>query len=139
MGARITQLQGLDSPHEPTHRLVKVRTRVILRNYGRVYRRACEAFEHVREFCLKITGSSSHPHEGESHGPNTSGIGSTSTEVGTQNDGIPPGPDRIDGGTEEDDKATPHAIEDQDLPTCGQCKGSLSFPFWYCIYCEGQS
>jgi hypothetical protein len=26
-----------------------------------------------------------------------------------------------------------------DLPTCGNCNGSLSFPFWYCIFCEGQS
>jgi len=26
-----------------------------------------------------------------------------------------------------------------DLPTCGKCDGSLSFPFWYCIFCEGQS
>jgi hypothetical protein len=26
-----------------------------------------------------------------------------------------------------------------DLPTCGKCKGSLSFPFWYyCIFCEGR-
>jgi hypothetical protein len=26
-----------------------------------------------------------------------------------------------------------------DLPTCGNCNGSLSFPFWYCIFCSGQS
>ena len=26
-----------------------------------------------------------------------------------------------------------------DLPTCGKCNGSLSFPFWYCMFCEGQS
>jgi hypothetical protein len=135
IGARITQLEGLESPHEPTHRLVKVRTRVMLRNYGIVYTKACKAFERVREFCLKIAESSSHPHENESHGPNTSGIEPTSTEVGSQNDDIRPGPDR----TEEDDETTPHAIQDQDLPTCGQCKGSLSFPFWYCIFCEGQS
>jgi hypothetical protein len=24
------------------------------------------------------------------------------------------------------------------LPNCGNCKGPLSFPFWYCIFCEGE-
>ena len=26
-----------------------------------------------------------------------------------------------------------------ELPVCGNCEGPLSFPFWYCIFCEGQS
>ena len=25
------------------------------------------------------------------------------------------------------------------LPTCGNCDGHLSFPFWYCIFCKGLS
>jgi hypothetical protein len=29
-------------------------------------------------------------------------------------------------------------LESGELPTCGKCKGKLSFPFWYCIFCEGQ-
>jgi len=28
--------------------------------------------------------------------------------------------------------------QDGDLPTCGECNVSLSFPFWYCIFCEGR-
>jgi len=35
--------------------------------------------------------------------------------------------------------ATPAQPQNGDLPTCGKCNGSLSFPFWYCILCEGQS
>src|ERR1700730_18001820 len=58
-GARITDREGLKSPHEPTHRLVKARSSVVPRNYGSVHRRACEAFEHVREVCLNIAESSS--------------------------------------------------------------------------------
>ncbi|KAF8477646.1 hypothetical protein DFH94DRAFT_671862 [Russula ochroleuca] len=27
-------------------------------------------------------------------------------------------------------------IRDESLPACGKCKGRLSFPFWYCIFCE---
>ena len=28
--------------------------------------------------------------------------------------------------------------QDSDLPSCGKCKGPLSFPCWYCVECEGQ-
>ena len=28
--------------------------------------------------------------------------------------------------------------QDSDLPSCGNCKGPLSFPCWYCIKCKGQ-
>jgi len=61
--ARITDRQDLESAHEPTHRLVKARVNVMLRNYGRAHTRACKAFEHVREICMKIAESSSHSHE----------------------------------------------------------------------------
>ena len=133
---------GIESPHEPTHRLVKFRTTVTLRNYGRVYRKACEAFGRAREFCLKIAESSSHLHETEPHGGKPSSFEPTSTETAIQSDqqdDICTGPNFTEGGSEMEDKTAPHAAQDQDLPTCGQCKGGLSFPFWYCIVCKGQS
>ena len=36
--------------------------------------------------------------------------------------------------------AEPAQAQDQDseLPSCGNCKGPLSFPCWYCVKCEGQ-
>jgi hypothetical protein len=44
---------------------------------------------------------------------------------------------------EQEGKAPPSAAQaqgkDSDLPTCGNCNGPLSFPFWHCIHCEGQS
>ena len=30
-------------------------------------------------------------------------------------------------------------VQYQSLPSSGKCKHSLSFPFWYCIFCKGQS
>jgi hypothetical protein len=48
-----------------------------------------------------------------------------------------------EGGAEMEVETIPDAEQgqgqDPDLPTCGKCKGSLSFPFWYCIFCKGQS
>jgi hypothetical protein len=29
--------------------------------------------------------------------------------------------------------------DDGNLPRCGKCKDCLSFPFWYCVFCEGSS
>ena len=140
--ARITEYRGLESPHEPTHRLVKFRTYVSLRNYGWVYRRACEAFERAREFLTTIAESSSQFHEAEPHGRKPSSLGPTSTETAVQSnqpDDICTGPDCTKGRSEMEDKTTPDVAKDQGLPTCGQCKGGLSFPIWYCIFCEGRS
>jgi len=52
-------------------------------------------------------------------------------------------PTTMDDSNDEakaEDKASQTAqqtqLEDEDLPTCGGCDCSLSFPFWYCIFCE---
>jgi hypothetical protein len=37
------------------------------------------------------------------------------------------------------DGASQSPPQNVDLPTCGKCNDALSFPFWYCIFCEGQS
>ena len=45
------------------------------------------------------------------------------------------------GGDESKDSASQHTtevpIQNEKLPTCGNCKGRLTFPCWYCIFCVG--
>ena len=62
VGARVTR-QDLERAHEPSHRLVKVRTTMLLRNHGRAHTAACDAFERVGETCRKIAEFLSHPDE----------------------------------------------------------------------------
>jgi len=145
--SRITKREDLECAHEPSHRLIKARTPVLTRNHGRAVTGACEAFQRVRELCTKIAESSSHP-------PKTTGLHEqqtprsepTSTEIPTKGDNqddIHTALDCGKGGAETEDKLAPNTVQgqvsDQDLPTCGNCKSGLSFPFWYCIYCEGGS
>ena len=61
-------------------------------------------------------------------------------------DDIPAATDDSKDGTETKDEegnvsesATQAQAHTGDLPTCGECNGFLSFPFWYCMFCEGQS
>ena len=61
-------------------------------------------------------------------------------------DDVPAAADGSKDETETNDKegsvsqsASEAQPQNGDLPTCGKCSGSLSFPFWYCIICEGQS
>ena len=46
------------------------------------------------------------------------------------------------GGDGAEDSTSQHPTEGQNqdgnLPTCGNCKGRISFPFWYCIFCRGE-
>jgi hypothetical protein len=44
-----------------------------------------------------------------------------------------------DGEGNVSQSATQAQPQTSDLPTCGKCSGSLSFPFWYCMFCEGQT
>lgn len=145
VGSRITHREDLESAHEPNHRLVKVRTPVLMRNHARAHTGAIEAFQRVRGYCVKIAEFSSHTHEGS--GPREQ---QTSTPEPTLTETPAKGDMLVDLSTASDetkdtaeDKTTPGALQgqgpDQDLPACGKCKGSLSFPFWYCIFCEGQS
>jgi hypothetical protein len=147
VGARITHRQDLESAHEPSHRLVKFRTTVLTRSSGRVWTAACGAFERVGGTCGKIAELGSHIDE--ETGPDeqkTSSFGPASTEMPTEGDeldSVPSPPDDTKGGAELEDKNKRDARQDQvkeeSLPTCGKCKGRLSFPFWYCIFCEGWS
>jgi hypothetical protein len=52
--------------------------------------------------------------------------------------------DKTETAEDKEDKAAPQSstvtqLQNGELPVCGKCSGSLSFPFWYCILCEGQS
>jgi hypothetical protein len=147
VGSRVTDRENLESAHEPNHRLVKVRIPVLLRNQGRAHMRACEAFERVRVFCTKIAEISSLPREGLGHHeqetPSPEPTSTDSPAEGDKLEDVHTALDWSDDRAESEVKMAPDAVQDQspeqDLPTCGKCKGSLSFPFWYCIFCEGQS
>jgi len=62
------------------------------------------------------------------------------TEVPEKNDNVRSVMDDANDQNESEHKVSQTAAQaqsrDEDLPTCGECNGSLSFPFWYCIYCE---
>lgn len=143
VGVRVTDREDLGGIHEPNHRLVKARTTVLTRSHGRVHTTACDAFERVVEVCRKIAEFSSHP-DGET-GPNeqkNSRFGPSSTEMPAKSDTLE---DVLNpqGGAEVESKTPRNArqdqVQDESLPRCGKCEGRLSFPFWYCIFCEGWS
>jgi hypothetical protein len=143
VAARVTHRRDVDSEgaHEPNHRLVKVRTAVLTRNEGRVYTAACDAFERVWEICRKIAELSLHPSEetGSEEGQKVPNFEQSSSEMPAKRDK----PDDLTNpaeGAKGGGEVMRRQSQDQDqnLPTCGRCAGHLSFPFWYCIFCEGR-
>jgi hypothetical protein len=146
VGAASITRDDLEKPHEPNHRLVKVRTSVLTRSHGRVHTAACDAFERVRETCKKIAESTSDSdEEARPDVLKTSSSEPIPEEMPVKgdkpDDGLDP-PDGTKDGAEVEGKTSRDAggsqVQDQSLPSCGKCNGSLSFPFWYCIFCEGQ-
>jgi hypothetical protein len=144
VGARVTYRQDLESAHEPSHRLVKVRTTLVSRSHGRAHTAACDAFKRVAETRRKIAESTWHP-DGDTgrEEQKTSSSEPISTEMSATSDkpdDVNP-PDDTKGGAEEEGKTALDSkadqAKDESLPTCGKCEGRLSFPFWYCIFCEG--
>jgi len=146
IGASVTR-EDLEKAHEPNHRLVKVRTSVLTRSHGRVHTAACDAFKRVREACRKIAESTSDSdREARPDVQKISSFEPTSTEMPVKgdkpddkfnpSDGTKDGAE-VEGKTPRD--ARRGQVQDQSLPSCGKCNDSLSFPFWYCIFCEGQS
>jgi hypothetical protein len=147
VGARITHREDLEGVHEPSHRLVKFRTTVLRRSRGRVYTATRDALKRVEETRRKIAKLTSH--SDEEIGPdeqNSSSFRQTSTEMPAKSDNpedvlnLPDGPGTNDGaevGGKSAQDARKDQVEDKSLPTCGNCEGRLSFPFWYCIFCEG--
>jgi len=152
--------EDLESAHEPNHRLLKVRTVVLQRQHGRAHTAALAAFERVQELCAKITESSQQLVEKDGEGEVTSPDAETPSspeptpeETPSESDDGQPDdtPDADDTTVEaKDDEGTSQdpgdenpqdgtQPQDSDPPSCGKCEGRLSFPCWYCVYCEGQS
>lgn len=129
IAARITNREDLEGVHEPNHQLVKVRTVVLKRQHGRAYAAARKASERVEKFCNEIAEAS------EDLKTASNVTISSSSELAGGHDGDGPS---TQNGTEGTLEATP-PIQGDDLPTCGKCEGTLSFPFWYCTFCTGQS
>jgi hypothetical protein len=100
---------------------------VLKRQHGRVHAAATKAFKRVQVFCKQIAEALEHP---ETRLDAQKAVGPEST--GGHVD------DRY--GSEGDPEAAPSDQDDvPKLPVCGKCGGSLTFPFWYCIFCKGPS
>jgi len=144
VGAHVTR-KDLEVAHEPNHRLVKARATVLTRHHGRAHTAACDAFERVEETRRKVAEFPSHP--GAETGPDeqeTSRFEPTSTEMPTKSakldDALNPpigteSEAEVEAKTGQDERQD--GARDGDSLACGKCRGRLSFPFWYCIFCEG--
>jgi hypothetical protein len=127
--ARITNREDLEGAHEPNHKLVKVRTVVLARQHGRVYTAATKAFARVEEFCIQIAEAFQKPTRGGTEViREATGLRDTFEESGYETASV-----TLRGSQPL------HRTRSGGLPTCGNCEGPLSFPFWYCIFCQGQS
>ncbi|KAI9438361.1 hypothetical protein H4582DRAFT_257215 [Lactarius indigo] len=155
--ARITHRRDIEAPHEPNHRLVKVRTTILTRQHGRAYTVAQKAFTKVEEFCKRIAEASQQAQDKEETVPDAE---AASSPEDVPSETPPPKDDKPDNGpdasedtksgaegvedtAQEQEQETPQGTEqpqpqtqDSDLPTCGKCSGPLSFPCWYCVKCE---
>ena len=157
--ARVTHREDLEVPHEPYHRLIKARTTVLTRQHGRAYTTAQAAFTKVEQFCKRIAEASQQALEKEEQTvPDTETVPSPEdipSETPPEDDKPENGPaaaasedttsgtDNVEHTPQEPEKKTSQGAEpakeqDTDLPSCGQCKGLLTFPCWYCVKCEGQ-
>ena len=162
-------------PHEPSHKLVKLRIAVPTHHLGRAYKLAHAAFGRVETFLVKVM-EASQPSRDEkvteqdvsTQDPTTADQRSEtrSDKLADKLDNVPTAANGTEGGVEAeptgtketskndnvpattDDKIEPGEnapqttrqaqFRDGDVPACGDCNRSLSFPFWYCIFCEGQ-
>jgi hypothetical protein len=160
----MTHRQDLEAPHDPSHRLVKVRTPVLTRQHGRVYTAAQNAFTKVEKFCTMIAEASQQPEKQEQTVPDAEAASSPEdvpSETPPKDDDKKPenlaengpaapedttrGAEGVDEKHQEQEKETSQSAErtqtqdsDNIIPSCGNCKGPLSFPCWYCVKCEGQ-
>ena len=141
VGARVAR-NDLEVAHEPDHRLVKVRATVLTRHHGRVHTAACGAFERVEETRRKVAEFPSHPDVTRLDEQKTSSFEPTETlsKSDKPDDVLNPlvgaqGEAEVEGKTGQDERHD--QVRGEGLLRCGKCRGRLSFPFWYCIYCEG--
>jgi hypothetical protein len=155
---RVTCREDLKTAHEPSHRLLKIRTVVLERQFGRAHAAALAAFERVQTFCAKIAESYRGLEEKgkerkvtDLNSEDPSNSKPTLEKTRSEQDDGKLG-DYLDVTTVEvnDAEATSPDLSDDDSqgstqpredgpPSCGKCMGHLSFPCWYCTKCEGQS
>ncbi|KAN0140973.1 hypothetical protein V8E53_001417 [Lactarius tabidus] len=141
MNARITDRQDLKVAHEPSHRLVKVRTVVLERQFGRVHTAALVAFERVRTLCAKIAESHQRFVEddmkGEVAGPATRNQSNREpTPKETPAESVEDKDGGASKGPRDENPQDAKQPQDSDLLSCNECGGRLSFPCWYCVYCK---
>ena len=141
MAARVTNRQDLEGAHEPSHKLVKVRTAVLKRQHGRAHTAAQKAFERVEPFCKKIAELSKWP-EKERATLNVKSVSSSKSSNDYLINGLLT-PNGVRGDPKvyvvgDTARGLPPQTWSSELPVCGNCEGALSFPFWYCIFCQGQ-
>lgn len=114
MAARVAHRPDLKIAHEPSrHRLVKIRTVALKRQHGRIHTAAVSAFERAKALYPKMA---------------------------VPDPKVPNEP--IDGLSDMAFEGSPHdetQPQGSDSLSCGKCMSCLSFPCWYCIYCEGPS
>lgn len=151
ISARVTNREDLEGVHEPNHKLVKVRTVVLERQDGRLYTAAIKAVTRVEKICKQIAealAEASKKLETESNGKlskaqPTSDHFDDGPSIEDGAEGSPEATGVEENASESGDGTVSDTSEAEipsgELPTCGNCKGSLSFPFWYCIFCQGQS
>ena len=157
IATRVTNREDLEGAHEPNHRLVKVRTVVLGRQHGRVHTAATKAFARVKNICKQIAEASEEP-ETKSNEKIASNAEPTSdhlddgppTQAGvegapeaSQTTGVEDTSEESESGDEAASDTSESSQQSLEIPSgelsaCGNCKGSLSFPFWYCIFCQGQ-
>lgn len=141
VAARVTHRRDVEGAHEPNHRLVKVRTTVLMRSHGRVHTAACNAFERVGETCRRVAELTFCPDETR---PDRRNI-LESTKMSAKTFKLDDIPNRLGGskgaaglGGKTVREARHVRVLDQSSPACGKCKSLLSFPFWFCIFCTGK-
>ena len=160
MAASITHRQDLEVPHNPNHRLVKYRTTVLTRQHGRAVTAAEDAFIKVEPFCKKIAEASQQSPEKQEGVPDAE-VASSPEEIPSEtpskgdekqpengaaaSENTTSGAEGVEDKPQEQEQETPQSADqaqtpdqDNDLPSCGNCNGPLSFPCWYCVKCEGK-
>ncbi|KAI9464112.1 hypothetical protein BJY52DRAFT_1221492 [Lactarius psammicola] len=133
MAARITHRQDLKVPHEPDHRLVKVLCAKIAESSQRLMEKDEE-------------GEVTSPDTEKPLSPEPTPEETPSAPDDGQPDDTPDAPDdatveaKVDEdtsqGSKDENLEDGTQPQDSDPPPCGKCEGRLSFPCWYCIYCE---
>lgn len=123
----VTRREDLDSPHLPTHHLMKLYTVLHMRQYGRVERAAKLALKRVNRWIASGLGS------------RIGGGGVSSLSNGlltpmrtTFLPAISISESSVDGMS----IASP-LVESRDIFICRKCEQPVTLPCWYCVACPG--